>query len=136
MADNSSLPVDTNDIIEVSLPLRPAFASMLRVIVASLGADADFSVDEIDDFKLGMSEVFTLLADDAAVDSRCSARFRVEPVGISVIMNRVGGSSGGVRIELDPLAASILGSVVDEFTIDDDGIRLVKRPTESSTSNA
>lgn len=136
MADNAFLPVDTDDVIEVSLPLRPAFASMLRVIVASLGADADFSVDEIDDFKLGMSEVFTLLADDATDDSRCSAQFRVEPVGISVIMNRAGGPSEDARIELDPLAASILGSVVDEFTIDDDGIRLVKRPTESSASHA
>jgi serine/threonine-protein kinase RsbW len=134
MPDRASLhPIDTDDVIEVSLPLRPAFASMLRVVVASLGADADFTVDEIDDFKLGVSEVFTMLADLDDDPGRCSARFKVEEVGISVTMGRV-GSAGGAKVGLDPLAATILSSVVDDVEIDDVGIRLVKRATESASN--
>lgn len=137
MPDRPSMhPIDTDDVIEVSLPLRPAFASMLRVIVASLGADAEFTVDEIDDFKLGVSEVFTLLADLNQDSGRCSARFQVEDGGVSVTIDRAASAASGARVELDPLAVTILASVVDDVIIDDTGIRLVKRATESSASNA
>lgn len=137
MPDRSSLhPVDTDDVIEVSLPLRPAFASMLRVIVASLGADAEFTVDEIDDLKLGVSEVFTMLADLDHDSGRCSARFEVVDGGISVTIDRAGSAASGARVELDPLAVTILASVVDDAVIDDTGIRLVKRASESSASHA
>jgi serine/threonine-protein kinase RsbW len=127
-------PVDADDVIEVSLPLRPAFASMLRVVVASLGADAEFTVDEIDDLKLGVSEVFTMLA-ELDGGGRCSARFEVEDDGISVTIDRVGSATSGARVELDPLAVTILASVVDDAVIDDTGIRLVKRASETSVSN-
>lgn len=137
MPDRSSMhPIDRDDVIEVSLPLRPAFALMLRVIVASLGADAEFTVDEIDDFKLGVSEVFMMLADLDQDGGRCSARFEVEDGGISVTIDRAGSAVSGARIELDPLAVTILASVVDDAVIDDTGIRLVKRASESSASIA
>ena len=51
-----------DDHFEVIVPLRTRYASTVRVIAASLGAEAGFTVDEIDDVRLALDEVFSLLA--------------------------------------------------------------------------
>ncbi|MEP4648780.1 MAG: hypothetical protein ABJ314_01240, partial [Ilumatobacter sp.] len=58
-------PARTTDTIDIAVPLRDEHAATLRLIVASLGSENGLSIDEIDDVKLAVSEVFTLLTDDA-----------------------------------------------------------------------
>jgi serine/threonine-protein kinase RsbW len=118
-----------NDTVDVTLPLRARHASVLRTIAATLGADVGFSVDEIDDLRLGLSEVFTILVDGAGTDDdRVTVRFRLDDDAVTVTAEPAIGS--GQPVEIDPLAASILDSVLDGFEITADGITLVKRATE------
>jgi serine/threonine-protein kinase RsbW len=121
------------DTIEVILPARVEWAATLRVLVASLGADADFSVDEIDDLRLAVSEVFTTLS-DTAVGGTCSTAFVLDGHSISVSM-RLGGD-GADEVALDSLAEAILSAVVDEHMIKSGVITLVKRAAESATRPA
>lgn len=128
--DASSNEVPT-DAIDVALPLRAEHAGTLRVLVATLGADAGFSIDDIDDLKLAVSEVFTLLVDgaDAVGASRAHARFVSSTGSVEICLHR---GRHGEQIELDVLAAAILSSVVDTHRIDDDGVTLVKHRHETA----
>jgi serine/threonine-protein kinase RsbW len=115
------------DQIVVTVPLRTQFAATLRVIAASLGADAGFSIDEIDDIRLALNEVFVLLA-ERYPSSRGEATFLLDAGELTVTMHT---KPEGHPVELDELARNILGSVVDEFVAGAEGITLTKRATES-----
>lgn len=118
------------DTIDVSLPLRAEHAGTLRVLVATLGADAGFNIDDIDDLKLAVSEVFTLLVDGAAAvgASRAHARILATDDSVEICLHR--GRTDD-HLELDMLAATILSSVVDSHRIDGDGVTLLKHRHET-----
>src|SRR3954465_158666 len=117
----------SDDHFEVIVPLRTRYASTLRMIAASLGAEAGFTVDEIDDVRLALDEVFSMLAERHAGE-RVRTTFRVadhELVAALVL------ESGIVDVTPDELAANILRSVVDRYDFAGDGVTLVKRAAES-----
>lgn len=122
--------MDERDVIEVRIPPDAQFASLLRVTVASVAADLGFTVDEIDDLRLGVSEVFATLTAAEGPD-RCVMRLSVEPAAVVVTL---GLEPGGTVPELDALATTILSSVVDEFRASEDGFVLVKRAVESAAA--
>jgi serine/threonine-protein kinase RsbW len=116
--------------IELNVPLRAEHASHLRLLMASVASDAGFTVDEIDDLRLGASEVFTLLLDAAGgADARAEIELTVDGRGISVKLCMVGDSAVP---EIDTLATTILTSVVDDFTLVPGGVMMSKRAVESS----
>jgi serine/threonine-protein kinase RsbW len=127
VADSAGNGVVADDIVDVVVPLRAEFAATLRVVAATLGADAGFTVDEIDDLRLALSEVFSSLA-DGAPEGRCRARFHRRDDGLAVTL---GWESPGATIVLDDLAATILATVVDEYRSDTVGVTLVKRAGEA-----
>jgi hypothetical protein len=109
------------------VPLLAEHAATLRVIIASLGSDNGLSIDEIDDLKLAVSEVFTVLIDHAADSGRALIRYWAETGTIRIhLTNDVDDHV----LELDTLAQAILSSVVDEYTVSSDGVMLVKRNRE------
>ena len=119
------------DSIELAFPLRAEHGATLRMLMASLGADAGFSVDEIDDLKLAVSEIFTLLISGAIPSGATKAHARVDATDHSVEICMHRGLSGE-HLELDMLAATILSSVVDTYRVDADGISLSKHRSDAS----
>lgn len=128
MADSRST-ADVDDGIAISVPLKMERGATVRLLAAAMGADAGFSVDEIDDLKLAVSEVFSTLVETG--DDVDAARVHVRYLPID----------GGIRVELhrgvdadhitfDPLASTILSSVVDEHTVTPAGVSIVKRRRE------
>ena len=118
--------------IELNVPLRAEYAAHLRLLMASVASDAGFTVDEIDDLRLGMSEVFTLLLDTVDVaDARAEVELTADGGSISVKLCLVGDSSVP---EIDALATSILTSVVDDFTLVPGGVLMSKRAVEAATA--
>lgn len=119
------------DRVEVSVPLRTEFFATLRIVAASVGADAGFSVDEIDDLRLAISEVVSSLADGpGSTDDRIEASFELAGTGLTVTIST---DKREVEIELDDLASSILDSVVDSYVIDGTRVTLVKLASEAVT---
>ena len=94
------------------------------MIAASLGADAGFNVDEIDDMRLALDEVFSLLADRHAGD-RVRTAFRLDDGQLIVVLTL---ESGPVDVEPDDLAANILRSVVDRYQFTSAGVTLTSEP--------
>ena len=116
-----------HDHFDVIVPLRTRYASTVRMIAASLGAEAGFTVDEIDDLRLALDEVFSLLA-ERHVGDRVRTRFRLDGHQLVAALTL---ESGQVDVEPDELAANILRSVVDGFEFTTDGVTLTKRASES-----
>ena len=125
---------DSSSQVEVTVPLRADYGSILRLIAASLGADAGFSVDDIDDLRLALSEVFSSFVDVAAGDhARVVVTFDTAGTGLAVSLSAVDGRGEAVgaigdqaSLELDELATSIIGVAVDEFEFVGGTARLVK----------
>lgn len=116
-----------DDHFEVIVPLRTRYASTVRMIAASLGAEAGFTVDEIDDLRLALDEVFSLLAEGHAGE-RVRTMFRVDGRQISAALTL---DSGSIDVEPDELASNILRSVVDRFEFTDGAVTLTKVATEN-----
>lgn len=131
MVDHDTTSIPLNDAIEIDVPLRASHAATVRLLVASLGADAGFSVDEIDDLKLAVSEVFTLLTETAPRESQHRAHLSLLIDDTSFVIE-LGNDRASAPIELDPLASAILSSVTDEHDVGQARVRLVKRLTESA----
>jgi serine/threonine-protein kinase RsbW len=119
-------PLD-DDHFEVIVPLRTRYASTVRMIAASLGAEAGFTVDEIDDMRLALDEVFSLMAERHGGD-RVRTSFRLDGTQLIATLTL---ESGPADIEPDELAANILRSVVDTSQFTSDGVTLSKRAAES-----
>ena len=116
------------------MPLRTEYVATLRTMAASLGADAGFSIDEIDDLRLAISEVVSSLADvEGSPHDRIAAAFDVHGEGVTVTITT---DRDGARIELDGLAATILDSVVDRYEVDGATVTLTKLASEAATTTA
>ncbi|HZX56962.1 MAG TPA: hypothetical protein VFE86_19905 [Ilumatobacteraceae bacterium] len=117
----------SDDHFEVIVPLRTRYASTLRMISASLGAEAGFTVDEIDDLRLALDEVFSMLAERHAGE-RVRTTFRLDDRQIVAALTL---ESGAIDVEPDDLASNILRSVLDRFEFDNGSVTLTKRASEN-----
>ena len=122
--------------VEVIMPVDTHYIATLRLLTASLAADAGFSVDEIDDVRLAISEVWSIMADRAA-DGRIATTFTNRANLLAVTMQLRGAnadSSDTSPLTLDELGRSILESVVDSYVISGCDVTITKRATEVSTA--
>ena len=62
--------VDATDTVELTVPADPAYLSVLRTVIASLAAQRDFTLDEIDDLRIAVDEAGALLLPHAAPGSQ------------------------------------------------------------------
>jgi len=131
MVDDTASSIPSDDAIDIDVPLRTSHGATLRLLVAAIGADAGFSVDEIDDLKLAVSEVFTTLVEAAPDGGAPRARMRLLVDESTFVIQFLTDRSVKTP-ELDPLAETILSSVTDDHHVGDDGIRLVKQAVETS----
>lgn len=133
LATNSSSSVQDGHNVTLTLPLEVRHASTARMVAASLAADAGFTVDEIDDLRLGINEVVSVLADDSSADpdARLEISFTVSPGRVDATVAR---SDGNGAAELDDLAKRILDAVTDRYEYARGAFMLSK--TVASSDNA
>lgn len=115
-----------HDLVELDLPLHHRHASTVRVVAASLAADLGFSIDEIEDLRLGVDEAVSVVADvDAGPEARLHLRFESADRTITVHVGRTNVAATITRDAVDELAVRILQAVVDRFDVTEDGTFLV-----------
>jgi serine/threonine-protein kinase RsbW len=125
-----------DDAVEVILPLDTHYIATLRLLTASLAADAGFSVDEIDDMRLAISEIWSVMA-DSAINGRVATMFTNQPNSLAATMRLLAehtDDSATSTLTLDELGRSILESVVDSYVIEGCNVTITKRATEASTA--
>ncbi len=116
--------------VQLTIPLRSEFGSILRLVAAAFGADAAFSLDDIDDLRLAVSEVFSsaLQHDDRAATLTAVFESAAPGVEVSLLVSSDSGSPNVV--ELDELASAIIKASVDRVEVDGFSVRLTKHGSE------
>jgi serine/threonine-protein kinase RsbW len=119
---------DADHVVELEIPLHHRHASTVRVVAASLAANIGFSVDEIEDLRLGIDEAVSVMADvDGSPGSRLHLRFVMSERTVTVVVARTGVEHRISAADVDQLAKRILHAVVDRFDVRDDGAFVVSK---------
>lgn len=120
----------TDAVISMTLPAESRFVATVRVTTASLAAELDFTVDEIEELRVGVNELMALAVEwveDHGGDT-VALEFRIEADALHVEASAGGASdSAGEHDSLDVLTAQILSGVVDEHEVLGGWGRITKR---------
>ena len=123
-----STPLD--DALHLTIPLRSEYGASLRPVAAAFGADAAFSLEDIDDLRLAVSEVFSSALQRHGSRAALTAVFTNAAPGMQVgLLVLAEDGSPGV-IELDDLAFSIIQAATDHVEVEEFSVRLFKHCSE------
>ncbi|MGB5756897.1 MAG: ATP-binding protein [Acidimicrobiales bacterium] len=115
--------------LTLETPSAARYLHIIRLTSAGAAAEAGLSADEIDDVKIAVDELCSLVMAVAADTDRLKMRFLADENGITI---ETVGPPGG-KLEVDELAEAILDATVDELVLDDTtlgvGFRLTKHRT-------
>lgn len=98
----------------LTLPCGSAFVRLARLNAAGLAADLAFSVDEIEDLRIAVDELF-FLATDGALGPTIQLSYTLLDDGLAVEGSVYAGSTAS-EPEADDLVREILAVAVDEWT--------------------
>ena len=105
--------VESNaDKVEMIFPAKKEYARLLRLAVSGIAARMDFSIDGLEDLKIGLEEAFVLAINDSNTE-RFDAVFEIYSDRLEVMI----AGLGKVKFLEDQLSSkfgfSILDSVMD-----------------------
>lgn len=124
---NPSLILPTNERVEIDMPLHVRHASAVRAVSFAIAADSGFSVDDIEDLRLGVNEVVSVVADaDHDGLARLIVSFEFGAGSVRFAARRTGVETPLSADAIDPLAERILRAVTDEFFVDAETFVVVK----------
>ncbi len=115
--------------LTLETPSAARYLHIIRLTSAGAAAEAGLTAEQIDDVKIAVDELCSLVMAASADTDRLAMRFLADDNGIII---EATGPSGG-RLEVDDLAEAILDATVDELVLDDAGLgagfRLIKHRT-------
>ena len=110
------------------MPAESRFVSTARVTAASLAAELDFSIDEIEELRMGANELVVILSELANDNGITTLELRyVVGDGVIEIHGRVPAVGDIDGAEADVLACQILDAVVDSYSFEGPAAHIVKR---------
>jgi serine/threonine-protein kinase RsbW len=110
--------------VRLSLPASPRYLAAARVVAASLGAESGLSVDDLEDLRLGVNELVSVLVESGDAGDRVELEFETDGGSITVRGLRSGDSRR--PLEVDELTARIVEAVADHHEIDGASFSLTK----------
>jgi hypothetical protein len=121
---------DSPDVITIRIPASPEYVSVVRLVVAGLASRLRFTIEDIEDLKIGVDELSAYLTGTHGRDGTLEINFAVH--GDRIEIDGVGdlAASQKVRTELTEFSRMILDTVADSASLQQvDGhpsFRLVK----------
>jgi anti-sigma regulatory factor (Ser/Thr protein kinase) len=109
--------------VRLSVPAAARYLSSARLVAASLGAESGLSVDDLDDLRLGVNELVSLLMEAAGDGGRIDLEFDVGD-GAVTVRGELDGAAA--LVELDELTGRILAAVTDHHELDGTSFSLIK----------
>jgi serine/threonine-protein kinase RsbW len=119
---------------EVRLPADPAYVAVLRMTAAGIAARLDFTLDDIEDLKMAVSEASALVLTDATPGGDLSARFYLAENRLSV---EISATAINPRTpDPDSFTWQVLAATAEDVvaTLIDGGVAITLSVTSNSTS--
>ena len=121
--------IELDGAVALSVPADPRHLRLARLTVSGFSADLGFSLDEVEEIRLAVSEAAALLVEHAAAGARLTVHY-LDDDGELVVEGRCPADAGS-PLAVDPVAEAVLANTVDTFEVDRDGdanrFRLAKR---------
>lgn len=73
--------------VELKLPADSAYASVLRTLAAGLAARLDFTMEDIEDLRMAVSEAASMVLAEADTDAEMLCRFGLEPSQLTLVVS-------------------------------------------------
>jgi len=105
-----------NDVVdaELRLPAESAYVSVLRMATAGLAARLDFTVDDIEDLRMAVSEACALVLDGADPGGQLTCGYHLGSGSIRVTV--AAPRSGTAGLDTDSVAWQVLNALADDIT--------------------
>lgn len=104
------------------IPAETRMISVARTAAASMAAEIDFTLDDIDDVRIAVNELISILVESEPADGQVTVVFGLESADVFTMKATVVSSRHSP--ELDPLSHQIVTAVSDEFSVDAEVCRL------------
>ena len=108
--------------VTLVIPAEPRMVSVARTAAASIVVGVDFTLDEVDNVRIAVNELVSMLIEAGPVDDQVTLIFGLESADVFTMSASV--SSPGRDIDLDPLSRQIVAAVAEEFSIGNTSCRL------------
>lgn len=107
--------------VELSIPAKVEFIRLGRLVGSGLAAQAEFSVDEIEDIRIAVDELCATLVEHSIDGSTMVLTFRIEGPTLRCTAH----VEAARAVTLDEISTHILVGTVDEHDVQNDGDRVV-----------
>lgn len=112
---------DRADMVRLSVPAAPGYAQVARLTVTAVASRIGFSYDEIEDLRIAVGEVCSLL-----VVEEPGARLTIHcAVSDEQVVLEATREPAATPIEIGDLSDQILRAVVDDVEVDASAARIV-----------
>ncbi len=105
--------------VVLTIPASSSYLRLVRLVVASMGADAAFDIEAVEDLRIAADELVTAVLAAARPEGSIAVELVLRNGALSLSAQTMGGDAVGAatsdgQLALDPLAAHILTELVDE----------------------
>lgn len=98
------------------IPAIPQMVSVARLAAASLAAEVDFTVDDIDNVRIAVNEMVSILVESEPTDGRVTVVLGLESADVFTMSASV--TSSNHEPILDPLSRQIVAAVSVDYSIE------------------
>jgi len=122
MVETDEVTGQDPDTVCIEIPAAPRFIALTRVAAASLAADLDPVIDDVEDLRVAVNELVGLLVEATR------GRVVVNLWSHDRVVHVSGSCDGEVGdVELDVLTTRILDATVDAYQVEDGTFRMHKQ---------
>ena len=102
--------------VQLRLPADGAYASVLRTLTAGLAARLDFTMDDIEDLRIAVSEAAAMVLDEADEGAELDCRFLLVPGQLTLSISTT--SQDPVSPDYESFGWQVLATLAAEAAID------------------
>lgn len=126
------------DTVSIRIPASPQYLGVLRLVAAGLAARLKFTLEDIEDLKIGVDELSAYLTGTQGRDGELEVRFSIGDDRIEIEGRAALQPGHKVRTDLTELSRMILETVADSASLQQlDGtptFNLVKRKKDTGAA--
>jgi len=105
--------------VELSVPARPDMAFLARMTAAAVASRADFGLDQVEDLRLAIDELYITLVGEQGAEGDVRLTFEWTAETVRITGSLIGPSATGASASLSELSGRILEALVDEHGVDE-----------------
>ncbi len=116
MAEGQSIEQPTGP-VELTVPARSEHLRVLRLVTTSVAASLDLDVDQLDDLRIAIDDLCSMLIEDAPAEARLHLSLRGRDGRLVAEGTVIGGKAGAT---IDPISQLILDGLDVEWANDEE----------------